>query len=346
MKNISKQLEELVTKFNKNNFLKARIILTFYYTATVMLVLFFFSLSVYLIFEHNDTIVSNNVKNIVLNLEGENNLLSEQNYHHEEAEFLLETMFLINFIISIFVIVFSYWFSKKTLLPIEVSNQKQRKFISDVSHELRTPLSVMKAGSEVFVMRKHNQKEYEMFISNQLREINYLIEMSNNLLFLLKINQNSNKNTIKFDLSLMLETESKNIIPYASTKNISIKIEITKNIWFRGDKIEIKRVILNLLKNAIDYNKKHGSVSLSLFKKNKKIFLKISDTGIGIKKENQNLIFSRFYKVDSSRNSSEDGSGLGLSMVKDIVKKYNGNIKVESSLNKGTTFIIIFPLQN
>ena len=130
---------------------------------------------------------------------------------------------------------------------------------------------------------------------------------------------------------------------YADIKNIKIEDIIQDNLILEGKKEDLTRLIINLLKNAVDYNKQGGKIIISLKKKSNKIILIVEDTGIGIKKEDIDQIFERFYKADNSRTLNSSSTGLGLSIVKEIIDEHNGQIEVNSQINQGTTFTITLP---
>ncbi len=133
------------------------------------------------------------------------------------------------------------------------------------------------------------------------------------------------------------------LIDYAQTKGINIEVSIEESVWIKMDAEDLKRILTNLIKNAIDYNVYNGKVWVRIYKEDKYLILEVEDTGIGIPKEEIPYIFDKFYRVDKSRSSKILGFGLGLSIVKNIVDKYRGKIVVNSELSKGTLFRIILP---
>ena len=151
-----------------------------------------------------------------------------------------------------------------------------------------------------------------------------------------------NKYQDKINLSSISSSQIKSIQTYAYDKVVSLNEDIKKALYIIGNADQINRLVANLLKNAIDYNRKNGEVLLSLKKYKHNIILTIKDTGIGIALNDQKRIFERFYKVDKARSIYEGGSGLGLSIVKDIVDFHKGTIKIRSEPGKGTEVIVSF----
>lgn len=340
MKNILKQLEEWATLSNLSKFKKATILLTTYYTIGVFIILVIFNILVYSLFTNSIYSTNENIKERSSLEENENKELGE-NKIHEIQENLAGILISSDIAILIFTLIIAYILAKRTLRPIEEAYKKQSIFVANAAHELRTPLSVIKAGSEVILRNDRTKEEYIKFTKESLEEVERLITLSNDLLFLAQSNKKKMDLNSKVDFSEICKKQINAMQVYALIHKITIKDEIEDNLETLGNKNDFTRLVINLLKNAIDYNKKEGNVTVSLKKKNNKIILSIIDTGIGIKKENLSNIFDRFYKVDDSRTQNSSSAGLGLSMVKEIVLEHNGSIKVDSSYGDGTTFEVI-----
>lgn len=347
MNTIFKPFAALATRLKNNSFSKAVIKLTFFYTLGVTFLLVIFSTIVYGLFvrtihepRHDEHFEIREISDdsFVIEVKQQREALQE-----ELQENLLNTLITADIFLFILTVFVSYILSKKTLLPLERAYKKQEEFISNAAHELRTPLAVMKAGTELTLSKDRNENEYKKFLGESLEEINRLILMANDLLSLARNNNVDHKNM--FSLSDCLHEQVASISTYAKTKGISLVSNIEQDSSIMGNQQEIARMVMNLLKNAIDYNKENGSVTLLLVKKDKKAEISLSDTGIGISQKDLPHIFERFYKVEECRTQCVDsGSGLGLSLVWEIIKKHNGTIKVESELGKGTTFSIKLPL--
>lgn len=341
MKNIFKQFVELAIPSNQSEFKKATILLTLYYTAGVIVILAIFNIMVYGLFTNNIRISEHENKERLLEKKISDEFEFEENKIIEIQDDLLNILLFSDVIIIFLAFILAYNSSKKTLSPLEIIYKKQARFVADAAHELRTPLAVIKAGSEVILRKNRTENEYIKFINESKEEIDRLTNLSNDLLFLA---QNNKKREISFSLFSFSEICKKQINimrAYADSKKIKINESIEDNLIIKGNKDDLTRLIINLVKNAIDYNKENGEVLISLKKVHNKILLSIIDTGIGIKKEDLSLIFNRFYKADDSRTQNSSGTGLGLSIIKEIIEEHNGNIKVDSTYGKGTTFNII-----
>lgn len=335
MKNILKQSEVSDINSKPNNFKAAVIRLTVYYSIGVFIILTIFSLLVYGLFVES---ISEEVH------EDEQEIEREEIFHSEAKENLFNIL-LISDAILIFISIFiSYFLSKKTLEPLENAYQKQKRFVADAAHELRTPLAVMKAGGEVVSQKERSLEECQKFVLESTEEVDRLIKLSNDLLFLAN-NENNTKDVFSnISFSEIINNQCESILPYAKLKNVKFESEISEGINISGKKDDVVRLVLNLLKNAVDYNKVGGSVFVSLYKKGNKAIFSVKDSGIGISGKNLPFIFERFYKADSSRTQNiSSGSGLGLAIVNDIVIKHGGSINVSSVVDEGSEFKVEIP---
>ena len=132
--------------------------------------------------------------------------------------------------------------------------------------------------------------------------------------------------------------------PYATEHRIALTATITEDVLLTIHKDDYIQILQNLVKNAIDYNKKNGKVIVSLRRTNKNVVLTVTDTGIGIEEEAQQRVFSRFTKIDSARKQDTTaGSGLGLAIVKEVVSQYGGSISLSSTPSEGTEIIVTLP---
>lgn len=220
---------------------------------------------------------------------------------------------------------------------LENNYLKEKQFSNDVSHELRTPLSVILSESEYGIEYSTDKESVESFniIKKQSLNMKKIIE---SLLELSRVdNKYLNKeNTNISNLTKSIIEDRKNLL---KEKNIKINYSINPDITILTNQVLFTRLVDNLLSNAIKFTK--DTVTVNLYRKENNIILDIIDNGIGISPENINRIWQRFYQVDESRNKySNQGVGLGLSFVKDIIKTNQWKIDVKSELNKGSCFRI------
>ncbi len=344
MKRIFKQLGELATSSKANDFDGAVIRLTAYYTLGVFVVLLVFSLMVYGLFSVNidhAEIESNILRESAERLSPEDEKALNLG---EAAEHLFNILLVSDFILLVFAVFISYGLARKTLAPLALSYRQQQRFVADAAHELRTPLAVMKAGSEVLLSHDRTVGEYKKFIQDSEDEVNRLTRLANDLLFIAQHGKGTHSSTQKFSLSKICNEQSQLMVSYGATKHITLIRHIAPDIFCNGHQSDIVRLVINLLKNAIDYNKEGGTVTVSLVQEREKALLTIADTGIGIAREEMPFIFERFYKADTSRTQSyAHGSGLGLSIAQEIVTFHGGTIHITSELGAGTTVTVEIP---
>lgn len=226
---------------------------------------------------------------------------------------------------------------------IDNAFEEQKQFSANVAHELRTPLAVIRMKLDVFKKVKNREvKDYEKIIDVIEKNNDRLSNIVEELLSV--CNQEEIKINEKIDLNKMIDLINEELKEVAVRKNISIykDINIDENTVFLGNEQLIYRAMYNLVENSIKYNKENGEISIKVSNDKNFFNIVIEDTGIGIKECDYENIFKPFYRVDKSRSRKIGGSGLGLSIVSNIIRKHNGKIKVESN-DKGSRFIINIP---
>jgi len=338
MKNISKPFARWATNFKNKPFLWARLKLTSFYTGGVLIILLVFSIVVFALF----------VRDISSNLEyegtGYENEADIESRVIVRAQNRLGTIIVtIDGLTIILIAGLSYYLAGKTLEPIELAYVRQKKFVADAAHELRTPLSVMKTGTEAVLAGNNGKEEYRKVVKDYLEEINHLSVMVDDLLFLARSDNLRKTELYKIDFSKLIARQIELMRPYAEKKQIILKNEVQDGLYIKGNKLYLKRLLYNIIKNAIDYNKPGGEAMVILKKVKSGIELKVSDTGIGISGDDLKHVFDRFYKADQSHTERTDGAGLGLSIVQEIVKLHKATIEIKSKPGSGTAVIIIFP---
>lgn len=224
--------------------------------------------------------------------------------------------------------------------------EAERRLISDASHELKTPVSVIKTYCDVMLQKDRTKEE----LIETLRTIKTVSEnmgkLINDLLSLARLDSGliSPANFKKILLNECLQHAIELTKPLAEKKHVSVKTFLVNDIHIIGDKERVTEAFLNIIENAVNYNKDNGIVEIEAEIKNNRVNISIKDTGIGIKKEDLERIFERFYRTHTSRNT--EGTGIGLSIAKAIVEAHGGTIKVESEFGKGSCFTIILPIMS
>lgn len=227
---------------------------------------------------------------------------------------------------------------------IDSGFEKISQFTSDVSHELKTPLTAIKGLIEVELIKNRSAEEYKEALIKIVEETNWLISIVNDLLFMTKIESDSeNKIFEKVDLNEVISEIVDLLSLYAEERGVKLIFKKNSLIYINGDEGKIKRMILNLISNAIKYNKDNGIVEIKCEEDNEEISIVVKDNGIGIKPENLEKVFERFYREDKIRTSKQSGSGLGLSLANLIAIHHGGKINLDSIEGKGTEVSVKFP---
>ena len=221
---------------------------------------------------------------------------------------------------------------------------QMRQFSADASHELQTPLTILKGEMEVALRSKRSPDEYRQVLKSGLEEI----ERINTLVAGLLILARADAGVLRVDLQpVVLKTlllgifEQMKVV--ADAHSINLQTGDLQSVSVRGDREHLRRLLLNLVDNAIKYTPAGGSVTLSLQSDNEWASLIISDTGIGLSEDEQQKIFDRFHRAVDTRSKDERGVGLGLSIARSIADVHGGRIEVKSTPGKGSTFTVFLP---
>ena len=255
---------------------------------------------------------------------------------------LIATSVAVGILLSIFA---SYILSKRTLIPIAETINKQTEFVQNASHELRTPLTIIQAKQEL-LLREPNSKIIDKSddIVLTLNETKRLTKLTKDLMILASAYSNNMQlSTENVNIDELIENTIKPYIEVAnfSEKEISLDLKYGKNVDIDVNKIE--QLLIILLDNALKYTENGDKIEIATFLKDGKCNIEVRDTGIGISDKGLKEVFNRFYREDRARNRETGGSGLGLSIADTIVKAHNGTIKASHNIPKGTIFAIRLP---
>lgn len=251
---------------------------------------------------------------------------------------VLVTTVSVSFLGLVAVLVLVVIFSRMVFRPVEESIQKQKRFITDASHELKTPLTIIDANTEVLEMES-GESQWTKSTRKQIQRLSGLVQQ---LVTLTRLDEEKGlQDTAEFNLS---EAVSESVQPYealAQTKEKKLTLEIENDLSYVGSEKSIRQLTGILMDNAVKYSSDKRNITLTLRKKGKKIFLEVYNDADELPQGKLDVLFERFYRLDSSRNSGTGGSGIGLSVAKAIVQAHKGKITAENKNGKGLTITVL-----
>lgn len=245
---------------------------------------------------------------------------------------------IIGIVVLFLVALFSFLLSKKAVRPMVQAYKKQNAFITDASHELKTPLAIIKTSADVLEMENGECK----WTGNIHKQVNRLNELIGNLISLTKLDESDELEKFEFSFSDILSESVSDVKDYALSLNKNIIANIEKGISFKGNEELIRKVIYILLDNSIKYAKENSDINVNLSRQNRRIVFTIENEADNLEIKNYNVLFERFYRSDSSRNSKTGGYGIGLSIAQSIVLKHRGRISADSFDGKKIIFSVKF----
>jgi heavy metal sensor kinase len=230
------------------------------------------------------------------------------------------------------------------LARLDQSFETMRRFVQDASHEIRTPLSVIRGEADVALSRDRTTAEYReslAVIHEEARRLSRLVEDLLNL-----ARADAGRVRLRMDelyLNELVTECCRSIEPMAAAHNLKLECDAPADIPLRGDEELLRRMVLNLLDNAIRYTPSGGKICAAVESHNGEARIRVADTGVGIPPEAAAHVFERFYRVDQARSRNGSGSssfGLGLSIVKWIAESHRGAVELASQPGAGSTFTV------
>ena len=234
------------------------------------------------------------------------------------------------------------------LRRMKVLDDSRQEFVSNVSHELKTPITSIKILADSLLAQEDVPNEvYREFMTDIGNEIDREDKIINDLLALVKMDKTSAGLSItEVDVVALTESVLKRMRPIARKHNIELTLESKRAITAEIDEVKISLLIMNLVENAIKYNKDNGWVRVTLDADHQYFYASVADSGMGIPEASLDHIYERFYRVDKSRSREIGGTGLGLSIARNVVIMHRGSIDVKSTVGEGTTFTVKIPLSS
>lgn len=274
------------------------------------------------------------------------NIFGKEVYHKYIFQPLLG---LNNEIIEIIVIGIDITEEENAKTILENTLKMQEELFSNVSHELKTPLNVIFSANQVLDMFINNdlydKEKFKLYNKSIKQNCYRLIKLINNIVDLSKSNsgyfeiKQYNENIVEIINNIVMSVDE-----YVKSKDLRIIFETdVKEKIISCDLNLIERVVLNLISNAIKFSETDSDILVSFKDKGSTVEISVKDEGIGISEEHINLLFERFYRIDNTLSRNTEGSGIGLPLIKSIIEQHEGNIKVESKLGQGSTFIVELP---
>jgi len=224
----------------------------------------------------------------------------------------------------------------------QTAEQNRKQFTANVSHELRTPLTTISGYAELLETGLAKPEDTATLGRKIHQESLRLLSLVEDILRLSKLDEGVTKVKNPVELYMLTQACASKLRDYAEKSGVSLNVEGEQTIVL-GDRTLLEEMIINLIDNAIKYNKKSGSVSVLVGTNENQPFITVKDTGLGIPPEHHHRVFERFYRVDSSRSKETGGTGLGLSIVKNGAQLHGAAVSLKSEPEKGTEITIRFP---
>lgn len=324
-------------------FAKTRLVLSLWYSFILLLILIAFSIALVITYNNDVSRIvllqdfGNHVPRSLSN--GEMRLVLAQVRELRSSTRL--DIIVIDLVTLLFGGGLSYFLAGKTLFPIQKNMASQKLFIADASHELKSPITTIQTACEVVLRSKNKTKDdYKKVLEQVFGESQRLGRLVSDLLSLSVLDTGTSEHFEMIELSTLIEKKLTGMHPQFTKHKLHLEKSINSHVSIYGDPDKIEQLFIILIDNAIKFTPSGGKIMVKIVNKPQPRLV-VQDTGIGIDSKNQEDIFKRFYQVDTSHTGI--GTGLGLAIAQSIMQSHHGQIKVESLVGKGSTFICTFP---
>ena len=230
---------------------------------------------------------------------------------------------------------------------VERATRLKSKFLASMSHELRTPLNAIVGFSDLLadgIPGELNAKQ-KRFVNHIKQGSAHLLQLINDILDLSKIEAGQLELRCEdFQLKDALPEVLSTIRPLAMIKNIQVQQKLKTDLLVYADRVRFKQILYNLLSNAVKFTPKDGRIDIDCVEKGNEVWMSVTDTGIGIRAEDQAVVFEEFRQVEGNTATANEGTGLGLAITKRLVEQQGGKISLESEPGKGSRFTFTLPL--
>lgn len=227
---------------------------------------------------------------------------------------------------------------------LQISEQKRRNFVSDASHELKTPLASIKLLSDSILQNDMDAVTVKEFVGDIGNEADRLNRMTQKLLSLTRIESQEDSDCEIVYIAPTVDRVIRMLTGIAENNGITMQTDIIQDSSILIIEDDLYQIIFNLVENGIKYNTPGGTLTVTLYREEENAVIAVKDTGVGIPEESVGHVFERFYRVDKARARKTGGSGLGLSIVRNMVERNGGQISLESKVGEGSLFTLRFPV--
>jgi signal transduction histidine kinase len=233
----------------------------------------------------------------------------------------------------------------QTLDLLRRAFSREKQAVADISHELRTPIAALMATIDVALRKPRTPEQYRETLEECRLISKQLSQLVERIMTLASLDAGNDHTQIsRVDAVDLVSGCAAVIRPLAAANGITVELHVDDPIDIDTDAAKLREVLMNLLHNAIEYNRSNGRIDLTARRDNGNAVFEVSDNGIGMPAEVQDKIFERFYRADTSRHSTGVHAGLGLAIVREYVARLNGTIGVESKPGQGSTFRVTLPM--